>query len=92
MRLNILINKLSQLIELEGEKTREQIASFIVGELIGDYDGKYQGLEEKYPDIRRIAELASDLEWSNGTYSQLEKMWSEMCRLIRDSKNRDNLD
>lgn len=83
--LQQLLNKLSQLITLENERTREEIAGFIVGELIGDYEEKYKDLYEKHPELQRIADLASDLEWSNGNPSELETMWQEMCSLIRNT-------
>ena len=78
-----LFNALSRLITTENTRTREQIASSIVDEHIGDYENKYQGLQEKFSSVKRIADLASDLEWSNGSEEQLEKMWQEMCDLIK---------
>lgn len=78
-----LQNKLAQLVALEGEKSREQIAGYIVGELIGDYDKKYEELLKTYPSLERIADLASDLEWSNGSKDELEELWQEMCSLIK---------
>ncbi len=78
-----LAKKLSELIALEGENTREEIAGYIVGELVGDYDGTYKELQEKYPDLERIADLASDLEWSNGSTEQLQEMWKELKRLVQ---------
>lgn len=81
--INFLKERLSKFIELEGEKTREEIAGYIVGELIGDASERYEGLEEKYSNVARIADLASDLEWSNGSPSELESMWQEMRDLIK---------
>ena len=85
-----LSKKLLHSIELEGEKSHEEIAGFIVGELIGDYEDSYRGLLEKDPSVRHIADIASDLEWSNGSRDQLDRMWSEMRSLIEglSSKSR----
>ena len=74
--------KLSSFIALDGEKSREEIAGYIVGELIGNPDGRYDGLESQYPDIARIADLASDLEWSNGSSEDLDAMWQELTQLV----------
>lgn len=86
MKIDHLFTKLSHLIALEGVNSREEVAGFIVGELIGDYDGTYEGLQEKCPIIGRIADLASDLEWSNGSSGELDAMWQEMCDLIRNKQ------
>lgn len=80
--LHTLIEKLNELLSLEGVNTREEIAGFIVGELIGDPDGKYKDLESAHPAVARIADLASDLEWSNGSAEELERMWQEMKQAI----------
>lgn len=80
--IDLLKNKLTELISLEGEKSREEIAGYIVGELIGDARGRYENLEEEHPNITRIADLASDLEWSNGSSNELESMWQELKDLI----------
>ena len=80
--LNILINKLLQILSLESEKSRETLAGYIVGEVGGDYDDKYQGLTKKYSEVERIYDLAADLEWSNGNEKQLSEMWNELKRLV----------
>lgn len=78
------MNKLLQYIKLEDQNTREEIASFIVGELIGDYDKKYTHQLSNNLSLQRIADLASDLEWSNGSPEELDAMWQEMCSLIKN--------
>ena len=80
--LHTLIEKLNEFLSLEGVNTREEIAGFIVGELIGDPDGKYKDLEDANPEIAQIGNLASDLEWSNGSAEELERMWQEMKQAI----------
>ena len=80
--INKLAKKLSGFIELENKKTHEEIAAYIVGELIGDYDGIYAGLSSTNKDVERIADLASDLEWSNGSPKELEVMWTELKGLV----------
>lgn len=80
--LHTLIEKLTGFLSLEGVNTREEIAGFIVGELIGDPDSKYKDLENTHLDVAQIADLASDLEWSNGSTEELERMWQEMKQAI----------
>ncbi len=82
--INLLTAKLSELIALEGTKTREEITGYIVGELLGNPEGKYDGLEDDHPNIKRIGDLASDLEWSNGSEEELQVMWKELKQLIDD--------
>lgn len=77
-----LVSKLNEFMSLEGEKSKEQIAAYIVGELIGDYDDIYTDIKESNPSVARIAELSSDLEWSNGSRKELEEMWLELKSLI----------
>ncbi|MGB4761996.1 MAG: hypothetical protein WBP12_01400 [Candidatus Saccharimonas sp.] len=77
-----LAKKLQDFLELEGNKSREEIAAYIVGELVGDYDGLYTELLKNDVDVVRIADLASDLEWSNGSTDELVAMWEELERLI----------
>lgn len=79
-----LTKKLAAFISLKDEKTHEEIAAYIVGELLGDYEGRYKGLIDDNPDVARIADLASDLEWSNGSSEQLASMWQELIELIKN--------
>ncbi len=88
MELKKLISKLSEFIAMDSENNHEQIAGFIVGELIGDYDDKYGKLRKEYPEVERIAELASDLEWSNGSGDDLGAMWTELISLVEDLNKR----
>lgn len=83
--LNYLVGKISDFIALK-DNTHEEIAAYIVGELVGDYEGRYKGLEERYPDVARIADLASDLEWSNGTAEDLDLMWEELVKHVQHLK------
>ena len=80
--LQILAAKLSSFIAMQNEKSHEEIASYIVGELIGDSAGKYQGFEDQNVTVARIADLASDLEWSNGSDQELELAWNELVAAI----------
>lgn len=82
MNTGQLSHKLLHLISLENKNTHEEIAGFIVGELIGDYENKYETLLEDNPSVRQIADIASDLEWSNGSQEQLDKMWLDLKGLI----------
>lgn len=79
---NYLVNKLQQFISLTDSQTHEEIAAYIVGELIGDSTGRYRDLKED-PVIARISDLASDLEWSNGSPEQLDEMWAELEQKIK---------
>lgn len=38
-------------------------------------------------DVARIADLASDLEWSNGSPEELDAMWGELKRLVGKLKD-----
>jgi len=80
--LAFLAKRLREFVALEGQKTREEIAGYIVGELICDYDRRYEDLERDRVDVERIGDLASDLEWSNGSPDDLESMWQELKSLI----------
>lgn len=83
--IHYLVDRISEFLNLE-DKTREEIAAYIVGELIGDSEGRYKGLEDTYPDVARIADLASDLEWSNGTTEELDLMWGELIQRVEHLK------
>ena len=84
-----LINFLDEEI-LPAEKTesRETLAAYIVGELVGDCDNVYEKLLENDSRVQRISDLAIDLEWSNG-YDELDlqDMWRELKNLIEELKN-----
>ena len=82
--LQILATKLSSFTAMKHEKTHEEVAAYIVGELIGDATGKYEGIADQNTTVARIADLASDLEWSNGSEQELELAWNELVKLIAD--------
>ena len=58
-----------------------------MGELVCDYDDIYEELIENNFKVQQISDLASDLEWSNGSEVQLEYMWRELKNLIEELKN-----
>ena len=72
---------LQDAIAQDGEKSVETLAGYIVGELIGDYDNVYTELMKSNPDVKRIGDLASDLEWTNGSKQELEDIWTELKQL-----------
>lgn len=80
--LEKLTAKLHEILQNEGKEPIDVIASYIVGELIGDYDGIYAELDETNPTVQRIGDLASDLEISNGNDEELAAMWDELKKLI----------
>lgn len=82
-QVDTLLKRLQEIISLENRESLETLGSYIVGELLGDYNGIYQGLYEKNPTIQKIGDLASDLEISNGTEEQLQDMWREVKELTR---------
>lgn len=86
--LDVLSSKLTKFLSLEGIKTREEIAAYVVGELIGDINEAYVGLENTNPDVARIADLSSDLEWSNGSPEELDAMWGELKSTILNLRNK----
>ena len=47
----------------------------------------YEELIENNFKVQQIANLASDLEWSNGSEVQLEYMWQELKNFIEELKN-----
>lgn len=47
----------------------------------------YEELIENNFKVQQISDLASDLEWSNGSEVQLEYMWRELKNLIEELKN-----
>ncbi len=69
-------------------ESRETLAAYIVGELVGDCDNVYEKLLENDSRVQRISDLAIDLEWSNG-YDELDlqDMWRELKNLIEELKN-----
>lgn len=87
--LETLVIKLNEFISLEESESIETLGSYIVGELLGDYDGIYRGLYETNPTIQKIGDLASDLEISNGTEEQLQDMWSEIKQLVADMSSKE---
>lgn len=80
--IHTLKTKLSEVIAQEGMTEVDVLASHIVGELLGDYDGVYAELNETNPTVQRIGDLASDLEISNGNDEEIAAMWDELKKLI----------
>lgn len=76
-----------EILPAEKTKSRETLAAYIVGELVGDYDDIYEELIENNFKVQQISDLASDLEWSNGSEVQLEYMWRKLKNLIEELKN-----
>lgn len=76
-----------EILPAEKTESRETLAAYIVGELVGDYDNVYEKLLENDSRVQRISDLAIDLEWSNGSEVQLEYMWRELKNLIEELKN-----
>ena len=76
-----------EILPAEKTESRETLAAYIVGELVGDYDDIYEELIENNFKVQQISDLASDLEWSNGSEVQLEYMWRELKNLIEELKN-----
>lgn len=81
--LQKLLIFLDEILQEEQSTSREVLAGYIVGELIGDYDNIYEKLLEDNPKVERIADLASDLEWSNGSEEELQAMWQELKTLAQ---------
>ena len=77
-----------EILSAEKTESRETLAAYIVGELVGDYDNVYEKLLENDSIVQRISDLAIDLEWSNG-YDELDlqDMWRELKNLIEELKN-----
>lgn len=78
----ILSTKLKDIIALEHATSIETMASYIVGEMLGDYDDIYTDLNEENATVQRIGTLASDLEISNGDDAELAGMWTELKCLV----------
>lgn len=78
MSYEILKQKLHECIALENTRSARDIAGFIVGEYIGDYENKYEDLEDNDINLQRIGELAGDLEISNGNEQELAAMWIQL--------------
>ena len=76
-----------EILSAEKTESRETLAAYIVGELICDCDDIYEELIENNFKVQQISDLASDLEWSNGSEVQLEYMWRELKNLIEELKN-----
>lgn len=83
-KLLIFIDRISQ---EERTASREVLAGYIVGELLGDYDNIYEKLREDNPKVERIADLTSDLEWSNGSEEELSAMWQELKVLVQELRD-----
>ena len=77
-----------EILPAEKNESRETLAAYIVGELVGDCDNVYEKLLENDSRVQRISDLAIDLEWSNG-YDELDlqDMWRELKNLIEELKN-----
>lgn len=76
-----------EILSAEKTESRETLAAYIVGELVCDYDDIYEELIENNFKVQQISDLASDLEWSNGSEVQLEYMWRKLKNLIEELKN-----
>lgn len=85
--LRKLVLFLDEVLQKEQDIPREVLAGYIVGELLGDYDNIYEKLQEGNPKIERIANLASDLEWSNGSEEELSTMWQELKVLTQELRS-----
>ena len=81
--LQELLTFIDQILQEDQSTSREVLAGYVVGELIGDYDNIYEKLLEDNPKVERIADLASDLEWSNGSEEELHAMWQELKTLTQ---------
>lgn len=81
--LQKLLIFIDEILQEEQSTSREVLAGYVVGELIGDYDNIYEKLLEDNPKVERIADLASDLEWSNGSEEELHAMWQELKTLTQ---------
>lgn len=78
---------MDRILQEEQNTSREILAGYIVGELLGDYDNIYEKLREDNPKVERIADLASDLEWSNGSEEELDAMWQELKVLVQELRS-----
>ena len=81
--LQKLLIFIDEILQEEQSTSREVLAGYIVGELLGDYDNIYEKLREDNPKVERIADLASDLEWSNGSEEELHAMWQGLKTLTQ---------
>ena len=81
--LQKLLIFIDEILQEEQSTSREVLAGYVVGELIGDYDNIYEKLLEDNPKVERIADLASDLEWSNGSEEELHAMWQGLKTLTQ---------
>ena len=81
--LQKLLIFIDEILQEEQSTSREVLAGYVVGELLGDYDNIYEKLLEDNPKVERIADLASDLEWSNGSEEELDAMWQELKTLTQ---------
>jgi len=86
--IETLIKKLNEILALEPATNVETLSSYIVGELICDYDDVYVELNENDETVQRIGDLASDLEWSNGNADELRDMWNELKTLVKELEQR----
>jgi len=85
-QIKYLLDELDKIISLETTQPLEKLGGYIVGELLGDYEGKYSGLYDSNAKVQRIGDLASDLEISNGNPDQLQAMWIEIKQLVGEIK------
>jgi len=81
--IHMLVKELHDIIAQESTTSVEILSSYIVGELLGDYDGKYADLYANNTTVKRIGDLAGDLETSNGSTNQLLEMWNELKGLVQ---------
>jgi hypothetical protein len=82
-RIIRLTEFLESVIAQEAEKPIEVLGGYIVGELIGDYDDFYGTLYDENQTVRRIGDIASDLEISNGSEAQLGADWEQLKSLAK---------
>lgn len=69
------------ILQQQDNHSHEELAGYIVGELLGNPDGKYGDLYEQNQTVQRIGDIASDLERSNGSEQQLQSLWDELQQL-----------
>lgn len=83
--LQLLKKRLLMIIDDDdGENDIETVSGYIVGELLGDYDDKYEILIRSNPKVAAIAELASDLEISKSYNTQgAKERFDHMKQLVK---------
>lgn len=83
-KLELLKKNLIAILDSNKDQDVGTIAGYVVGELIGDYNDQYEGLDRQYDDVDTISTIASSLEANMYLEKDRRAYFNRMVYLIRN--------